>query len=411
MWKLYHKIYKQSINNQLTINTLIQFIMKKIFFVAIAATLLAAGCQKTEVLNQVNPVDGSAMTFASNMGKLTKASAEGEGMANLIDQDFRLWAYYVADDPHREDDQTNQVYDGMSNIWVKNEGENSGWNATTTHFWPGKGKLLKFFAISADATTYGNGEGTTATDSKVTVDPTANEMTVSAFTVIPSAPDTDLMVADYVEAKQKESDGETNTVKFNFRHALTKVQFTFKNTDASKLPVYVQQMYVEEINTVADLTVKGASAATTMTWGVASVPELFAGDYVNAGATTLVYEEAENISDWNAAVNINDANYMLLTDQPQVFTTWLVIPQDVFKADTKDLKVTIAYVIETEKGNRQFVQTFSLGSAAVVPTWDQNQYVKYNINLTPNIIGFDADVEDWDETSTGSDNGDVNIND
>ena len=389
--------------------------MKKIFFVAIAATLLAAGCQKTEVLNQVNPVDGSAMTFASNMGKLTKASAEGEGMDNLKDQDFKLWAYYVADDANREGDQTNQVYDGMSNIWIKNDGENSGWNATTTHFWPGKGKFLKFFAISADKATTGEAEGFTEegepVPSKVTVDSDSNTMTVTGFTVIPGAPDTDLMVADYVEAKQKEAEGETNTVNFTFRHALTKVQFTFKNTDASKLPVYVQQMYVEEINTVADLTVKGATAATTMTWGVSSVPELFAGDYVNTGATTLVYEEAENIADWNTEVTINDANYMLLTAEPQVFTTWLVIPQDVFKADTKDLKVTIAYVIETEKGNRQFVQTFSLGSAAVVPTWDKNQYVKYNINLTPNIIGFDATVAPWDETSTGSDKGNVDIND
>ena len=389
--------------------------MKKIFFVAIAATLLAVGCQKTEVLNQVNPVDGSAMTFASNMGKLTKASAEGEGMDNLKDQDFKLWAYYVADDANREGDQTNQVYDGMSNIWIKNDGENSGWNATTTHFWPGKGKFLKFFAISANKATTGEAEGFTVegepVPSKVTVDPVSNTMTVTGFTVIPGAPDTDLMVANYVEAKQKEAEGETNTVNFTFRHALTKVQFTFKNTDASKLPVYVQQMYVERINTVADLTVKGATAATTMNWGVASVPERFAGDYVNAG-TALQYEAAENIKDWNTAVNIDDANYMLLTDQPQVFTTWLVIPQDVYNAtENTDLKVTIAYVIQTEKGNRQFVQTFSLGSAAVVPTWDKNQYVKYNINLTPNIIGFDATVAPWDETSAGSDKGNVDIND
>lgn len=390
--------------------------MKKIFFVAASAILLAASCQKTEVLNQVNPVDGTSMTFAPNMGKLTKASAEGEGMDNLKDQDFKLWAYYVADDANREGDQTNQVYDGMSNIWIKNEGENSGWNATTTHFWPGKNKKLKFFAISADLATTSEAEGLTETGepvpSKVTVDAVSNTMTVAGFTVIPSAPDTDLMVADYVEAAQNGSEGYTsNTVNFNFHHALTKVQFTFKNTDASKLPVYVQQMYVEKINTVADLTVTGATAATTMTWGAASVPELFAGDYVNAG-TTLQYEQAENIKDWNTAVTIDAANYMLLTAEPQIFTTWLVIPQDVYNAtENTDLKVTIAYVIQTENENRQFVQTFSLGSTSIVPTWDKNQYVKYNINLTPNIIGFDATVEDWDETSAGSDNGNVDIND
>ena len=377
--------------------------MKKIFFVAIAATLLAAGCQKTEVLNQVNPVDGSAMTFAPNMGKLTKApTAEGAGETNLSEQDFRLWAYYVAADPNKGT-AANDVYDKMHNIIISDN--NEGWKSTKTHFWPGKGKYLKFFAISADAPTYGTGEGPEVADSKVTVDPDANTMTVSGFTVIPAAPDTDLMVADYVEAKQKEADGETNTVKFKFNYALTKVQFSFRNTETS-MPVYVQQMYVEGINTVADLTVNGATDATTMEWGVSSDPALFAGDYVNAGATTLVYEEAENIEDWNTAVAINDANYMELTGTYQPFTTWLVIPQDVFKADTKDLKVTIAYVIKSGDEYRQFVSTFSLGSAAVVPTWEKNQYVKYNINLTPNIIGFDAEVKPW-EPAEGQD---TNIN-
>ena len=375
--------------------------MKKIFFLAIAATLLAAGCQKTEVINQVNPVDGTAMTFAPNMGKLTKASAEGEGEANLSDQDFRLWAYYVAADPNKGT-AANDVYDKMHNIIVSDD--NDDWKSNTTHFWQGKGKYLKFFAISADPATYGTGEGPEVTDSKVAVDPETNEMTVTGFTVNPDAPDTDLMVADYVEAKQKENDGETNTVNFKFRHALTKVQFSFRNTETS-MPVYVQQMYVEGINTVADLTVNGATASTTMTWGTPTDPALFAGDYVNA-TTPLTYEAAENISDWNTEVTIDDANYMELTGTYQPFTTWLVIPQDVFVEGSTDLKVTIAYVIKSGEEYRQFVSTFSLGSAAVVPTWEKNQYVKYNINLTPNIIGFDATVEPW-EPAAGED---TNIN-
>ena len=119
--------------------------MKKIFFVAIATTLLAAGCQKTEVINQVNPVDGTSMTFAPNLGKLTKvANADSSGTYNLSDQDFRLWAFYKADDPQKGA-AANSVYDGMSNIIISDAtGE---WKANTTHFWPGKGKFLKFFAL------------------------------------------------------------------------------------------------------------------------------------------------------------------------------------------------------------------------------------------------------------------------
>ena len=70
--------------------------MKKIFFVAISATLLAAGCQKTEIINHVG---GDVMSFSTDMGKLTKADgtadADNNGMTNLKAQVFRVWASYV----------------------------------------------------------------------------------------------------------------------------------------------------------------------------------------------------------------------------------------------------------------------------------------------------------------------------
>ena len=120
--------------------------MKKIFFVAIAATLLAAGCQKTEVLNQVVPDGEPSMSYAPSMGKLTKAASEA-GLATLQSQNFHLWAYYVADDPNRVGATANSVYDGMSNIPVT---YSEGWSTDPVHFWPGKGKELKFFAVSAN---------------------------------------------------------------------------------------------------------------------------------------------------------------------------------------------------------------------------------------------------------------------
>ena len=387
--------------------------MKKIFFLAASAILLAAGCQKTEVINQVTPDGDPSMNFATNMGKLTKG-AEDAGEANLKAQDFRLWAYYKADDANREGDQKDKVYDSMHNIKITDD-ESGKWNSTTTHFWPGKNKVLKFFAISADEATTGVDEGLTEAgepvSSKVTVDPVTNTMTVTGFTVNPAAPDTDLMVANYVEAAQSGSDGYTsNIVPFSFKHALTKVEFKFKNTDAAKTDVYLQQMYVNAINTKADLTVTGTTDKTTLSWGTPTEDEIFAGDYAAPeGTQVLTYENAENITDWNQAeCPISGSNYMKLTSEYVTFTTWLVIPQAVYVANETDLKVTVAYLINTDKGLRQFVQTFSLGvnATGAVTSWSQNQYVKYNINLTPNIIGFSATVEPW----TPTDGSGVDIN-
>ena len=386
MWKLYFNKHKQLLINTL----LIQFIMKKIFFVAIAATLLAAGCQKTEIINPVNPVGEPSMAFTPNMGKLTKAdgpTAESTGMENLKEQDFKLWAYFVEADPSRSA-AANSVYDHMENILVSDT--NDKWGTAIQHFWPGSGKALKFFAVSGfDNATINEGR---------------TVLTVDNFTVNHKAPDTDLMVADYIEADQA---SYNKNVPLNFKHALSKVQFQFANAEAgnsNETEVYVQGMYVAGIKTVGDLTATVSentdeTFTTTMAWNNVDGGEMFVGDYEvkqNDGDLPEISERPLNRTDYTA--DVDDDGYMKLTKGYQTYTTWLVIPQDVKKDAPEgtpiDLKISILYLI----GTRQFVSTFSLGGD--VNAWARNQYIKYKINLTPNMIGFTPSVEDWTPVNT-----------
>ena len=407
MWKLYFNKHKQLLINTL----LIQFIMKKIFFVAIAASLLAAGCQKTEIINQVNPVGEPSMAFNPEMGKLTKAgpSAESTGMENLKEQDFKLWAYFVKADSSRNA-AANSVYDHMENILVSDT--DNRWGTKIQHFWPGTGKALKFFAVS------GFDNATINNDRTV--------LTVDNFTVAHANPDTDLMVADYVEAHQA---SHNKNVPLHFRHALSKVEFLFANSEAGNnneaTEVYVQGMYVSGINTVGDLTATVTEGetegtfTTNMAWTSLDDPQTFVGDYKAQqadGTLPSISEEAANKSDYKAT--ITNGGHMHLSKTYQKYTTWLVIPQDVKKAATEatdgtegtpaiDLKVTIQYVI----GTRQFVSTFSLGGE--VNAWAKNQYIKYNVNLTPNMIGFAPSVEDWTPVNRPNEGeqGDKGVND
>ena len=66
--------------------------MKRILFATFAAFLLAAGCQKTEVIKSTN---APAITFSTEMRKITKADpkADAVGDANLHAQGFKIWAY------------------------------------------------------------------------------------------------------------------------------------------------------------------------------------------------------------------------------------------------------------------------------------------------------------------------------
>lgn len=83
--------------------------MKRILFVALSATLLAAGCQKTEI---INPVNSNVMTFSTNMSKLTKAGqqdAEKTGEVNLQEQNFRVWAYCAYEDQNTTAVEMNSI--------------------------------------------------------------------------------------------------------------------------------------------------------------------------------------------------------------------------------------------------------------------------------------------------------------
>ncbi|MBQ8629963.1 MAG: fimbrillin family protein [Prevotella sp.] len=123
--------------------------MKRILFLAISATLLAIGCQKTEVINPV----ADSLTFTTDLGKLTKVTdeeldlpdAEGSGVGNLQAQHFKVWSYTVFADANNGI-TAGQIYDYMDGIPVTYA--NSVWSTKDEHYWPGTGKKLDFFAVS-----------------------------------------------------------------------------------------------------------------------------------------------------------------------------------------------------------------------------------------------------------------------
>ncbi len=364
--------------------------MKKILFVAISATLLAAGCQKTEIINQFG---GDAISFTTGMNKLTKASgdfadADSTGMVNLQAQDFRVWAYYVENDEHTGA-KANELYDGMGNSPVEYIKDGEKWSTNKQYYWPGQGKELRFFAVSADNDTHG--DASDIEGGKVKINDDRTNLTVENFVVNKDKPDTDLMVADFIK-KHQGSTPEDKAVNLVFRHALSKVEFLFKTDTKLLTNVWVQEVSVSNVMTTSTLTVTEVENVTNFSWGEKTVPEVFYDDY------KAKEDETPLPNDVVVAENVDlheEQNAMFLTDEAEPFTTWLVLPQNI-KNETTDLKVDVIYVM----GNRQFKASFSLGSDDLTE-WAHNQYIKYTITLTPNLISFNPTVEPW--TPTGKD--------
>lgn len=395
--------------------------MKRIFFVALGATLLAAGCQKTEI---INPVNGNVMTFSTNMCKLTKAGqqdAEKTGEVNLQEQNFRVWAYGAYEDENTTATELNNIYDGIANLDVTytpaQDAIPASWGTAKEYFWPGVGKELKFFAVS---------DGKAAADSKVTIGTDINSMTIADFEVNPGAYNTDLMVADFV--KQHQGD---KVVDLKFHHALSKVQFVFKTIATGEATVYVQDLVVKGLETKGTLNVapkpaetpeNGGNEPTTQAEGETTtyVGEVTPVKFTWALPTSTTEAPSATLKDfaddWTASVVTSgenaDADFPSKIDgadvteadkvamkvtatgtNSQIFTTWLMLPQSI-----EGKKVEITYLIN----ERKFTSIFPLETTSL-KAWEDNQYVKYTITLAPNLISFNPSVEDWTTPETNVD--------
>lgn len=390
--------------------------MKKILFVATAATLLAAGCQKTEIINQV---PGDAMTFTTAMSKLTKAvgtadADETDGLVNLRAQDFKVWTYKAFTD-EVNGDTPGQVYDEMTALDVT---YGTQWTTTKDYYWPGTDKSLDFFAVStghtwaAPAVTDEGGNVTTHAVDGVSVDITgqgetvgARKLVVSGYGVDASNPNDDLMVAEFVRQDQSMNDKKVN---LHFNHALAKVQFRF-TTNPGDDKIEVKSLKVAGLNTTGTLTVteNGDVAANNgrvpvkLVWTDHATPAEFTDDYDG----NLELKAPETVTEGETTTVVNN---------DQEFATWLVLPQ-VITGKT----VTIEYDITSTTGTRSFDQTFALTRPAVEEVkegetvvtegkeafaeWKINQVVIYTINLSPNKITFDPSVEPWDDAENLSD--------
>lgn len=389
--------------------------MKKIFFVALGATLLAASCQKTEIINHV---PGEAMTFSTAMGKLTKAVGTSDadatdGLLNLQAQDFKVWAYYTYADPINNI-TVGKAYDGMEALDVTYEAT-TGWTTQQDYYWPGTDKSLDFFAVSTKhwpvAEVKDGEQGVTPAVSGVTVNIDGEgetiggrSLTVSGYVVDASNPNDDLMVAEFVRQHQNMNDKK---VSLHFKHALAKVQFRFTTnpgTDAIK----VNSLSVADLNTVGKLTVSEVAdtyvetngrVSVSLAWTGHDIPATFSDDY--DGDLTLKAPESVTGEDGKVTEKKND----------QEFATWLVLPQNI-----TGKTVTIAYEITSTTGTRTFTQTFALTRPAEVDetgkviegkeafaSWDINQVIVYTINLSPNKITFDPSVQPWKEADNLTD--------
>lgn len=400
--------------------------MKKVLFVAIIATLIAVGCEKTEI---INPNLGTEILFSPELGKLTKA--EGEKDATLKVQGFKVSAINAYEDLYTTATEFNTVYREMDNLqfiygtngWALQNGQ--------SYFWPGTGKDLVFLAVSSKTQSVEipsiveNGFGITGTAEKDSENKntraysgiTVNNFTIPNFTVTsPSyvkeatqnasvgdqtGADDDLMVANVVIQNQGDSgaDVEKGEVKLDFSHTLSKVQFVFTTNTTVDFPVTVNKVEIKDVINKATLGV-GVSFANGSRTSTNTYDWSPSGDDNDVNYLAVKVQEDDDETNNNYVDFVIDYNLSLdpTATQGLPYATWLVIPQSL---EGKMVSITYTIADNNNKDDQgiaatsQFTQVFPLYTSTLT-SWARNQYVRYIINLSPNLITFNPVVtEDW----------------
>lgn len=339
---------------------------------AIAVTLLAAGCQKTYVVDPVNQVIG----FSTEVGKQTKAGiiqngdsfdSESFGVVAYGLTEGKTWANGFAEKALLIDNKEVKKSTG--------EGEDNKWRVVGNdkYYWPNDAQSsLSFFA-------YYPYQSSTIEDATKTIGQKPgvdeNGITLTAYKHIQdNIQKVDFMTAD---AKDKTYSSTNNgVVSLNFSHRMTQICFDItKDASASGAEVKIISIKLLGINNTADFS----NSAFSNPSGNA--------DYVvneYSGEAGVVIEDT-----WKS-------------------TPCTMIPQ-TFAADKQ--KIEIKYSLSgTGIVSETVTKTVNLSGLSDTHTkWDAGQKVTYKMTVGLKEITFDPEIIDW-STGTPENPNEITIN-
>lgn len=360
--------------------------MKRFYVTAaIAASLLATGCQKTYVIDEVRTPIG----FSTEVGKQTKAIIESGTTYN--DQDFGVFAYGLTNDktwdankatdnPVMENVKISKTTVESSDVWKANDGK--------TYYWPNDSKTkLSFFAYSPYSVAAG--ESTSAVGMKKTpsyVEPAgvnAGGIKIEGYEHKDQT--LDFMTADAKDRTYTQPDGPEGestatpgTVKLQFKHQLTQLVFAVKKAaNYNGITMKLVSIELDKIGNTATFENGTWAAPTTST-----------GKYT---------------------IDFTGANMTLTTDaESSKGKGMTVIPQALADESgaSKGQTMTIVYEISgTGVAKETVTKTVNL-SDGTLKSWAANQKITYNISIGMQEIRFSPSVENWSPVSSS----DIQIN-
>ena len=405
--------------------------MKRLIFIASLA-ILAVGCQKTEIQNEVLTPIG----FSTEVGKQTRAIVDGQGAVYKTDQPFAVYAY-----GHQTVNTNETVTTVMDNVEISYTAATTGENVTpekwaatgtTKYYWPNDpSTTLNFYAFSPYIK---RPEGNNVTAS---ADPTATDadkiMTVTSLShtedggLVFTGYTHDNMYVDFMEAtpvegakysypngSQNDNAVTSGTVPMTFNHKMTQVLFKVTTDE-----LYPGITFTVESITLNNVNNQGNYNNGTWTPSGSGSYTIFPANNANGANATNPLNADDNDQTNDVDESKMEAEFALTNnanavEKASMTTTGVImIPQDLVASIPADQNTgapavngqsfTIVYRIEgTGVASETVSKTVDLFTDANSTIhWEANKKITYTVQIGLNEILFEPSVAEW-TTETGN---------
>lgn len=338
--------------------------MKKIYFLAATAALLAS-CSSNEEYFSQEFNQGAPIEFATRTVNATRANATGADAAALLNNQFIVYGQKTANDAK------TQVFTKVAVNYVT-DGENAAWDYVTgtepVRYWDKTATSYDFYAYSdANATKVVAPAADIYTDG-ITISSTTAENLAKVY------------VAPGVSVT---STGFNNTVKFIFKSAASKVRIAAYN-GMNDYDVKINKFYV------SDGTAGTVSALQGSFFSAAAYAVTAAGVQSKTDAT----QDQKNVV---MGGNIVAAGNLGASKADATYEDYVwVLPTG---ADAQNVTVKIEYTMTSKTTSETITDTVETSLDKSYFQWQPNYaytyILKINNSLTP--ITFEAEVEEFTE--------------
>ena len=377
--------------------------MKKYLILAAAAAVTLASCAKVETY-KVSENDGEMPIAFSNYApkSLVKAGDTYVASTALVDgKHFAVYAWATAFGSFLTANPGDPAFMNPADVTYNSDNTTGEGNTyTPVRYWPSGDEPdnLSFAAYYP----YG-GAGITA--------PTFDANTVGVYDFeAQSAPANmvDFCVADVVNDQVYGSTNATaagykQTVKFTFKHQLTKVQFKFKKASGIDAGTTIKLVDAKLVNikTTGTLTATYTRNATPAVNAAGTTATAWSAQAI--AGTPIVYDVTLNGSNPETGSEITLTEDLSAVAKGDIF---LMVPQTMIAKDGTNpqyLEVTWQVITngETTTNTKKLYLDECVnaqgGSTQADIDWDMNDFVTYNITIGPKPIWFTATVTGWDD--------------